>query len=194
MSRELEDIHTHVALYALGGLSPQETGAFEAHLAGGCARCGAEVEALRAVAAELALAVPSRRPRPQVRARVLARISAPEGRAAFEHDGLQFVRSPRVDWQPCGLAGVEIKTLAVDAARGYRTLLVRMQPGAALPPHRHAGVEESYVIDGELLVSGVRMGAGDYCRAAANSIHHDVRTETGCVFIAVSCVHDELLR
>src|SRR5262249_3379987 len=75
---------------------------------------------------------------------------------------------------------------------GYVTKLVRMAPGAVLHPHRHAEAEESYVLEGDLWVSGVLMLAGDYCRAEAGSVHSEVHTSGGCAFIAVCWERDEL--
>jgi quercetin dioxygenase-like cupin family protein len=67
-----------------------------------------------------------------------------------------------------------------------------MAPGATLVAHRHADVEESYVIEGDLLVAGELMHAGDYCRAEPGSVHAGVSTIHGCVFIAVQSQRDEL--
>lgn len=79
----------------------------------------------------------------------------------------------------------------VDQARNSFTTLVRMAPGAILASHRHADAEESYVLEGEIFVSGVLMHPGDYCRAEAGSLHTGVTTKTGCVFIAVASLHNE---
>src|SRR5262249_29222199 len=106
---------------------------------------------------------------------------------------VRFVRSTHLAWQDGNTPKIEIKTLFVDRARGYVTKLVRMPPGSALRPHRHVEVEESYVLEGELLVSGVSMRAGDYCRAEPGSVPTGVVSHTGCVFIAVSSQRDELL-
>src|SRR5262245_36327391 len=67
------DQETQAALYALGTLAPEEARAFEAHLTeDGCAVCRAQVEAMRGVCDDLAIAPPPRAPSAAVRARVLA--------------------------------------------------------------------------------------------------------------------------
>jgi anti-sigma factor ChrR (cupin superfamily) len=65
--------------------------------------------------------------------------------------------------------------------------------GTVYPAHRHAGIEESYLIEGDLLVEGYTLRSGDYCRAEAGSFHGEVRTDKGCKFIAVASLEDELL-
>jgi len=69
--------------------------------------------------------------------------------------------------------------------------LVRMAPGSRIRPRRHADVEESYLLDGDLVVDGIEMKLGDYCRAEARTRHTDVFTRNGCVFISVCSTKDE---
>jgi len=45
------------------------------------------------------------------------------------------------------------------------SMLVRLAPGAAYPPHRHAGIEELYLLDGELMIDDKTLHPGDYNRA-----------------------------
>jgi len=158
--------------------------------------CAAEVDAFDAAARELGRAAIPQEPRPELRARVLQRIAAandPAQQPVYEHQGVRFVHSSLLGWKPGNSVGVEVKILSIDAARGVVTKLVRMPPGSTLRPHRHADVEESYVLEGDLLVSGVLMRAGDYCRAEPGSVHTGVMTRGGCVFIAMSSQGDELL-
>ncbi len=71
MTTRLHDPMDDAAAYVIGGLEPAELVAFEAHLTT-CAECRAEVAALAPVVDALALAVPQRTPRPELRERVLA--------------------------------------------------------------------------------------------------------------------------
>ncbi len=196
MSQEhsIEEGRERAALYALGALRDEDLREFEQHLTSGCAICTDEVMAFTAVVAEIGHAAPLAAPRPEVRDRVLQRIEAQgmsKEHPTVDKELLRFVGSDWLDWKPGNAPGVEIKVLAVDEERSYYTTLVRMQPGASLAPHRHVGPEESYILQGELLVSGVLMGPGDYCHAAVGSMHTRVTTKTGCVFIAVASLHDE---
>ena len=42
--------------------------------------------------------------------------------------------------------GISCKLLATDAATDRVSMLVRLAPGADYPPHRHAGLEELYLL------------------------------------------------
>lgn len=183
----LEDVRERAALYALGALDADAAHAFESHLAAGCDTCNEELLTFRAVADDLAYLAPGQLPRPQVRTRVLERIAAESPEASqpvFEKQGLLFTRSAQLPWAPGAVDGIEVKLLHHDTQRGMKTALVRMEPGSALPPHRHADVEEVYLIDGDLLVGDVLMRAGDYCRGEAGTLHHDITTNGGCLFLS----------
>lgn len=195
-SHSLEDARERAALYALGGLREDEARDFEAHLTTGCSVCADEVRTFSPVAADIGWSASPELPPRSLRARVLERVATAnvlDDQSAFEQDGVNFVRPTHLAWAKGNAPGIEIKTLSVDAQRGYITQLVRMPPGSSLRPHRHADVEESYLIEGDLLVSGVLMHAGDYCRAEPNSVHTGVTTQGGCLFIAVHSERDELL-
>jgi anti-sigma factor ChrR (cupin superfamily) len=192
----VEESRERAALYALGILPDDEAREFERHLADGCDACTAEVGAFTEVTATLGHATAPQSPRPEVRTRVLEQAVAAgtsPSHLAIRKDRLLFIGSSWMDWMPGNAPGVEVKILSIDQDKGYYTTLVRLAPGASLAPHRHADVEESYIVEGELLVSGVPMRPGDYCRAEAGSMHTGVTTKTGCIFIAVASLRDEWL-
>ncbi len=192
-SHSLEHAQEQAALYALGALSAHEHEDFEAHLADGCETCAEELRAFRAVAEELGLAAAPVATRPELRERVLDRVARADAKddAVFEKDGLHFVRQDRSGWQAGKAPGCYFKRLHHDPERQYVTQLIRMDPGTVYPAHRHADFEEIYLLDGDLLVSDVHMSAGDYCRADAGSIHTGIRSENGCLFIAMFSERNE---
>lgn len=75
--------------------------------------------------------------------------------------------------------GVECKLLRQDAAS--RSFLLRMAPGARVPPHEHALEEECIMLEGDATIHGVRCVAGDYHVAPAGSGHDWLTTEGGCL-------------
>jgi quercetin dioxygenase-like cupin family protein len=80
-------------------------------------------------------------------------------------------------WQPF-LDGVEIKVL--HEAQGILSYLLRLQPGASLPPHRHPVDEECIVVEGRLQIgSTVDIGPGSYHRAHQGALHATVSTRDG---------------
>ncbi len=81
------------------------------------------------------------------------------------------------DWQPF-LDGVMIKVLH----EGEQTLsyLLRLAPGATLPPHRHRIDEECVVLEGLLRVgSRIELGAGAYHLAHRGALHATISSQTG---------------
>lgn len=187
-----DSLCTLLPAYVLSALDATEVQTFETHLADGCAHCAAELQTWSSVTADLACLAPPQSPPQALSARVQQRIAA-DSQARLEEHGLLFARSAQLEWSPLPIEGLEIKVLSTDNERNLSTLLVRMRPGAAYPAHRHAAVEELFLLEGDLLVSGVLMRAGDYCRAEPGSLHTDIRSDSGCLFLSTSSVDDEVL-
>lgn len=81
------------------------------------------------------------------------------------------------EWQPF-LDGVAIKVL--HEHDGVLSYLLRLAPGARLPPHRHPHDEECIVLEGRLRVgSQVEIGPGGYHLAHRGALHATIGTETG---------------
>ena len=76
--------------------------------------------------------------------------------------GFLIVRAGEGAWRPTADAGVRIKLLFVDRERATVTTLVRMEPGARIPAHRHLGLEQCLVLEGDLRSGGIEMSAGDF--------------------------------
>jgi quercetin dioxygenase-like cupin family protein len=184
-----EEAQERAALYALGALPADEAESFEEHLRSGCEACARELSSFVAVVDELSLAGPTAQPGDHVRAAALERLTTPE----FEEQGVRFVRAGQMPWQPTSLPNVERKQLFRDNDSGYRTQVVRLPPGGRYPGHRHTEVEEIYLVEGDLSVSGFIMHAGDYCRAEPGSVHEDVHSIAGCTFVVLSSEHDQFL-
>lgn len=189
-SRDDDETREQAALYALGALSPEEARDFAARLAAGDETATAELAAFGTVTDALAYAAPPHPARPALRDAVLARIGAPT-EPVVQREGLRFVFPSAMTWAAGRAKGVEVKRLVTDEAAGRNTSIVRMAPGTVYPTHRHAGIEEVYIIEGDLQVAGVTMRAGDYCRAEADSVHAGVHTVGGCVLVVTACARDD---
>ncbi len=181
-----DEIRSAAALYSLGALSLEETREFEQHLAAGCEVCRAEVRAYGDVAADLPLATAEVQPPPDLRRRVLERIAEPAPR-------MHVVRHTEGKWRPTPFPGVSAKTLYFDPATSMVTNLLKLEPGASYPPHRHAQVEQCLVIEGDIRLDDVVLGPGDYSRNDALSDHDRIQTRDGCLLLIISCAKDELL-
>lgn len=211
-------LHDLAIQYALGTLDAAARRRFEARLASSAA-LRKLVGAYSELARELALLVPEEAPPRELWARIAAAIKSPvrdpiesvesaesEERAAsgsvqpWKHwraqgegsaDGFRFGAS--AEFHPTAIRGVEVRRLALDEPRDRVTLEIRMAPGSSYPAHRHGGVEECYVLEGDLAVGEVTMRAGDYQRVEAASVHPVQSTRGGCRLLIVSSLRDELL-
>ena len=76
-----------------------------------------------------------------------------------------------IEWQPCGSDGFWIKPLLEDPARGLRSWLMRVDPGAYSPPHAHDEVEQLYLLEGSFYDQDRRYGPGDYIVRDAGAEH-----------------------
>lgn len=139
---------------------------------------------------------------PELKARILAAVVEEERRAhehtpqapAMHESGTLFIqRAHEGEWVEPGIPGVSFKKLYSDRATGYATMLVRMQPGASYPVHRHAGHEECYMLEGEVSSGDLQLFAGDYQRMAGNTLHLALHTKAGCTFLLVAAEDNEII-
>ena len=90
-------------------------------------------------------------------------------------------------------SGIACKLLAIDRERALVSMLVRLAPGADYPAHRHAGVEELYMLDGELIVDDARFYPGDHRAGQPGSTDHRIWSQTGCTCVLITSTDDVLL-
>jgi anti-sigma factor ChrR (cupin superfamily) len=88
--------------------------------------------------------------------------------------------------------GIQCKLLANDTARHRVSMLVRLQPNAEYPPHRHDAVEELHLLDGELWIDDRMLKPGDYNRAEPSTVDRRVWSETGCTCVLITSTRDVL--
>lgn len=195
-----DELRELASLYTLDALSSDEKARYEAHLGAGCTVCTSEVASFRSVTGAMGMGVEPVTPQPELRERLMNAIAqTPQPRAQqipgviYEKDGVLIARPDEMDWKACELPGIFQKMLFDDTARGFSTSMVRMSPGTHYPSHKHAGVEELYLLEGDLCVGEIAMCAGDYCRGEAGSIHEEIVTRSGCLFVVTSSHHDQLL-
>ena len=102
----------------------------------------------------------------------------------LEPGRLFSVNTEDIEWKPSTWSpGVFVKDVAV--AGGLEMQIVRLEPGVRLPLHTHELPEFIYVLDGELMLAGERLTRGCVSVASAGSVHSDVHSDTGCVFVLV---------
>jgi anti-sigma factor ChrR (cupin superfamily) len=183
-----EDYLGSVFLYALRALRPSELPVVEAHLSA-CAECRQELETLRPIiGAFVSWPTDVLRPSTSLWEGLARRIAADTGQASMVP-----APQPRAepDWEEAA-PGLSYKVLAADTENDRVSLLVRLAPGAHYPAHRHGGVEELYLLHGELMIDDKRLYPGDYNRAEAGSADQRVWSETGCTCVLLTSTRDVL--
>jgi quercetin dioxygenase-like cupin family protein len=105
------------------------------------------------------------------------------------HPDMFSIRADELEWKPHRVDGIECAVLFVDPVSRMRTLMVRARGGIEYPVHQHRGVEEIYMLEGELEIEGNIYAAGDYIRSYPNSIHAPF-TATNCMFLIRACIDD----
>jgi anti-sigma factor ChrR (cupin superfamily) len=114
-------------------------------------------------------------PPQRLRERVLSRIHA----LAAPSAALRTVRADEgwTEFAP----GIRFKMLYRDEVSGTSSLLARLDAGVTMPEHTHKGVEECYVVEGELTYGDLTIRAGDYHVAAGGAQHVPMTTSTGAL-------------
>ena len=178
-----------VCLYALHSLPATDVPRVAAQIAG-CADCQQELATLQPVV-DAFVEWPTDVLRPS--AALWDRLAQRAGLKGTGHRGAA-VPSPwaNPEWKDVA-PGISCQLLATDEARHRVTMLVRLAPRTDYPRHRHGGVEELYMLAGELIVDDQTYHPGEYRRAEAGTVDHRVWSETGCTCVLSTSYRDELL-
>jgi anti-sigma factor ChrR (cupin superfamily) len=95
-----------------------------------------------------------------------------------------YVDVATVPWKKQRFPGIEVKLLMENKATGLSTALFRWAPGARLPDHQHAAIEQTYVLEGSFADGDGVYTAGNYVWRRAGS-RHEAWSDEGCVTLAI---------
>jgi len=160
-----------------------------------------EAESLQETVARLAFDAPLEKPSDGLRAKLLRKIQEPEAKprlmGGFTEPipGFQVLKSGEGKWRKHEAPGIQYKVLSFDPATDALTSLVRMEPGAKLPRHRHSREEQCWVLEGDVrqLDGTMAIRGGDFFRAMPGTDHEPITTDEGCLLIIIGAAHDERL-
>lgn len=110
-------------------------------------------------------------------AAIMSRIDA---ESLATESGLVTVRDYDGAWERIA-PKIEKKTLRVDTEQGTESYLLRVEPGAEAPPHRHETDEICIMLEGEVRYDDFHLRAGDYHFAPRGSVHGQAHSETGAL-------------
>jgi anti-sigma factor ChrR (cupin superfamily) len=177
-----------VAAYVMQTLPPSEAAAIEAHIAT-CSQCREELEAMQPIADSFVCwPTDVLRPSASLQERLARRIAVETGEKPVLPPASRWNEPAWDEVAP----GIFCKLMATDTDRHRVSMLVRLLPGVDYPPHTHAGLEELFLLDGELWIDDRKLYPGDYNRAEAGSGDKRVWSETGCTCVLVTSTQDVL--
>lgn len=128
---------------------------------------------------EISLAIASKiiptMPAPEVSTRIKSKLMQ-----RVQTDQHQFVFDNQGEWKTLS-AGVQIKML--HSAGKRKSFLLKMAANSSIPKHLHAHDEESFVVEGTVIIEGILCHTGDYHYAHAGSQHQAIQTADGCTLL-----------
>lgn len=86
-------------------------------------------------------------------------------------------------WRPFR-DGVDIIPLHSDDEKGCSSALLRYQPGAKVPLHRHSGFEYIFILRGSQTDGSGVYSSGSFIINKPGS-HHQVSSDEGCVVLVI---------
>lgn len=175
------DIEALALADAAGALDPDEQRELQLKLAPLSPDVRARVARLYDVTEALGATASQEQPSPATREALMSRITGPSRYTLGAGEG---------EWIQTPLPGIQMKVLAIDHARDLVTMLIRAEPGARYPSHRHSTGEECYVLRGSVVIEGRTLSPGDFHHADADSDHGEITTVDGAEVLIVGSIDD----
>ena len=182
------------SLYLLGLLDRDDMRAFEEMLRSHDTGATLAFRSFAGAAAEYASAQVRTRPPAALKHRLMQRIQGTdqEGRPK-PRPRLGAIRSGEGVWRDSGFPGVSYKVVFYDRAAELVTTLVKMEPGASYPAHRHNKPEQCLVVEGDLWHDDHEYGPGDFTWAEADSIDPQISTKNGNILLIIGAREAEFV-
>lgn len=108
-------------------------------------------------------------------------------------------RSNQKEWTPLIEEGVNTKGIFVKVLRFDEqtqrapSFLLKFEAGATYPFHNHPAGEEVFVLEGDVIIAGTKLAAGDYLYTPPN-FKHSVKSENGCILLFIVPQEVEILQ
>lgn len=166
-------LNQQAAQYVAGSMTACELAEWESLLATESFQESLATAEFEGALLALTAGIPPVTPPPELKAAILEQIATPKG--------FSFRFADHASFRPTPVAGITYRLLSRDREQHRVTCLLRLAPGARLPAHTHPGIEECVVLEGTVIVGQIRMRAGDYQRAEADSEHVEQWSDTGAL-------------
>jgi anti-sigma factor ChrR (cupin superfamily) len=99
-------------------------------------------------------------------------------------NGSVYVDPSKMEWEKSQFDKIWMKVLYRNDKEGEMTVLLKWEPGAVLPFHKHPEIEQSYVLEGSFYDHDGICRAGQYVYRHPNSMH-ETKSDEGCLLLAV---------
>jgi anti-sigma factor ChrR (cupin superfamily) len=99
-------------------------------------------------------------------------------------NGSVYLDPSTMEWEKSQFDKIWMKVLYRNDKEGEMTVLLKWEPGAALPFHKHPEIEQSFVLEGSFYDHDGICRAGQYVYRHPGSMH-ETRSDEGCVLLAV---------
>lgn len=107
-----------------------------------------------------------------------------KGKLEPTQGGSFYIDPESMDWQPSQFEKISMKVLYRNDEEGEMTVLLKWEPGAVLPFHRHPEIEQSFVLQGSFYDHDGICRAGQYVWRKPGSLH-ETHSDEGCILLAV---------
>ena len=105
----------------------------------------------------------------------------------------KIVKVNDMPWQEAKTPGIKFKVLYRNEETGASTMLLKFEPGAQTPLHEHTGLEQTFVLDGELEDHDGKISAGNFVWREAGSVHQAHSGPKGSLHLAFFSAPNRML-
>ena len=99
-------------------------------------------------------------------------------------NGSTYIDPKGLEWEKSQFEKIWKKVLYQNEAAGEMTVLLKFEPGAVLPFHKHPEIEQSWVLEGSFYDHDGICRAGQYVWRTPGSLH-ETKSDEGCLLLAI---------
>lgn len=98
--------------------------------------------------------------------------------------GSTYIDPETMEWTPSQFDKIQMKVLYRNDEVGEMTVLLKWEPGAVLPFHKHPEIEQSWVLQGSFYDHDGICRAGQFVWRQPGSLH-ETKSDEGCILLAI---------
>jgi anti-sigma factor ChrR (cupin superfamily) len=106
------------------------------------------------------------------------------GKLEATKNGSTYVDPKGMEWEKSQFEKIWRKVLYQNEAAGEMTVLLKWEPGAVLPFHKHPEIEQSWVLEGSFYDHDGICRAGEFVWRQPGSLH-ETKSDEGCILLAI---------